>query len=84
MYDKYNRATLFTPGTGALPTHKGIIFSTDLSKGGSTGSASFVVFNGNGTTGPMNLSFAGTSPTILPITVLSVTGLTGVTAWLLN
>lgn len=78
MYDKYNRATFFTTGTGALPTHKGILFS------GSSGSASFVVFNGNGTTGSMNLTFAGTSPTILPVTALSVTGLTGVTAWLLN
>lgn len=84
MYDKYNRATTFRTGTGSLPAHKGILFNIDLSKTGGTGSASCVVFNGNGTTGPMNLSFAGDTPTILPISVLSITGLTGVTAWLLN
>lgn len=82
MYDKYNKISYFTTGSTNLPSHKGIMFS--IIGAGNSGSAAMVVANASGGTSAIDMRFFGTSPTIVPFSTLYVTGMTGVTGWLLN
>jgi len=82
MYDKYNKISYFTTGSTNLPAHKGIMFS--ILGAGTSGSASMVVANASGGTSAIDIKILGTSPSIVPFSTLYVTGMTGVTGWLLN
>ena len=83
MYDKYFTATPFALNGTKLAKHKGILLANTSATAGAT--ATFQLFNSNGTTLNAIIPTPANSTQILPIQAYSATAMTsGLTGWLIS